>query len=176
MEEIVIPPTVKKIHDIAFKGCTVLKRVKFCDEIEEFVSHKAMQVWWNQGVHVRCLSTYCFLVQCSIPARFLGLTPLKSWQANIYDMLRSIPTISAVDSYNNDEDADEDTDEDTDDDGDEDENEEDLIYEDKDESLTAHFDAIDARLAVYENLREAPKLLGLIIQIDDIVDRVLSFF
>ena len=176
MEEIVIPPTVKKIHDIAFDNCTNLTRVKFCDEIEEFVSSDAMRNWWNQGRHEKSLRTYCFLVRCDIPARCSGLTPVKSWQVNINDMLRSIPTISAVDSYNNDEDADEDTDEDTDDDGDEDENEEDLIYEDKDESLTAHFDAIDARLAVYENLREAPKLLGLIIQIDDIVDRVLSFF
>ena len=36
--------------------------------------------------------------------------------------------------------------------------------------------AIDARLIVYENMREAPKLLGLVIQNNDIVERVLSFF
>jgi hypothetical protein len=37
-------------------------------------------------------STYCFLVQCSIPER-LGHVQVQSWRVNIYDMLRRIPTI-----------------------------------------------------------------------------------
>ncbi len=93
MEEIVIPTAVKKIHDMAFKGCTNLTRVKFCDEIEDFVSCDAMRDWWNQGVHEKSLRTYCFLVQCGIAAR-LGLVQVQSWQANIYDMLGRISTIS----------------------------------------------------------------------------------
>ncbi|KAL3804438.1 hypothetical protein ACHAW5_003484 [Stephanodiscus triporus] len=40
---IVIPDAVRDIHDTAFKGCTNLTRVKFCDEIEEFVSCDAMK-------------------------------------------------------------------------------------------------------------------------------------
>jgi hypothetical protein len=222
MEEIVIPPAVKKIHDIAFKDCTNLTRIKFCDEIEKFVSCDAMRDWWNRGVHEKSLRTYCFMVRCSIPAR-LGLVQVRSWQANIYNMLSSIPTFSAADSNSNDEDMDvnEDSDEDEDDleddsndedmdvdedldededvldsavvsdnsnvdsysndededeytEDDEDDYEEDI--EDEDESLTAHFDAINARLTVYENMREAHKLLGLVIQNNDIVQRVLSFF
>jgi hypothetical protein len=165
IEEIVIPPAVKEIHGTAFKGCSNLTRVRFSDEIEHFVSHKAMQVWWNQGIHERCLSTYCFLVRCSIPARCSGLTPVKSWQANINDMLGSIPTFFTADSYSNDEDADDDS---------EYEDEEDL--DDEDEVLNEYFDAINARLTVYENMREAPKLLGLVIANDDIVERVLSYF
>ena len=168
IEEIVIPPAVKEIHSTAFKGCSNLTRVKFSDEIEHLVSHKAMQGWWNQGIHERCLSTYCFLVQCSIPARCSGLTPVNSWQANINNMLRSIPTNFAANSYSNDEDADDDTDDDEDADGED--------IKDEDEILNGYFDAIDARLTVYENMREAPKLLGLVIQNDDIVERVLSFF
>jgi hypothetical protein len=62
-----------------------------------------MQVWWNQGVHVKSLSTYCFLVRCSIPACFLGLALVSSWQVKTYDMLRSIPTVSTegMNAYNN---------------------------------------------------------------------------
>jgi hypothetical protein len=170
MEEIAIPPAVRDLHDTAFDKCTNLTRVKFCDEIEEFVSSDAMRNWWNQGRHEKSLRTYRFIVRCDIPARCSGLTPVKSWQATINDMLRSIPTVYAADSNSNDEDADEDTDEDED----EDDYEEDL--EDKYKILNEYFDAIDARLTVYENMREAPKLLGLVIQSDDIVERVLSFF
>ena len=49
LEEIVIPPAVRDIHDMAFIGCTNLTRVKFCDKIEEFVSCDAMSDWWNGG-------------------------------------------------------------------------------------------------------------------------------
>lgn len=36
------------------------------------------------------------MTRCNIPERF-GLVLVESWQANIYSMLRSIPTISAKD-------------------------------------------------------------------------------
>ena len=70
--------------------------VEFCGDIEEFVTNVAMRGWWNQGVHERCLSTYCFFVRCSIPARFSGLALVSSWLANIDSMLRNIPTIAAT--------------------------------------------------------------------------------
>ncbi len=139
LEHIIIPPAVKKIHDYAFKLCSNLTNIEFCGYIEEFVTSEAMRGWWNQGVHERCLSTYCFLVRCSIPARFSGLALVSSWRANIDSMLRNIPTIAAT-------------------------------------NLKAHFDAIDARLNTYENMSEAPTLIELVIQNDDIVQRVLSFF
>jgi hypothetical protein len=116
MEEIVIPPAVRDIHDTAFDNCTNLTRVKFCDEIEEFVSCDGMSDWWNRGVGKMSLRTYCFLVRCDISARFAGLALVSSWQATIHDMLRIIPTITAPDNMN------------------------------------AHFDAIDAKLTIYENL------------------------
>ena len=138
LEEIVIPPAVRDIHDMAFIGCTNLTRVKFCDKIEEFVSCDAMSDWWNRGVGKKSLRTYCFLVRCDISARFAGLALVSSWQATIHDMLRIIPTIAAVD-HEDDEDEDND-DSDADDDD---------INE---EGMNAHFDAIDAKLTIYENL------------------------
>jgi hypothetical protein len=93
MVEIVIPSAVKDIDDAAFLGCTNLRRVKFCNKIEEFVSSHAMRVWWNQGRHERSFCTYRFLVRCRIPVRLAGLAPVSSWQANINDMLRIMPTI-----------------------------------------------------------------------------------
>jgi hypothetical protein len=94
LREIHIPSPVKTIHDSAFEGCANLTRVKFCDGIEDFVSCAAVQDWWNQGLHVKSLSTYSFLVKCSIPER-LGSVLIVSWQANIYNMLNRIPTITA---------------------------------------------------------------------------------
>jgi hypothetical protein len=102
LEVIFIPPTVKSIHDSAFKDCSLLKKVVFCSKIEEFVTCEAMRGWWNQGlhgnrgVHERTLRTYHFLFQCSIPQR-LGVVPLPSWQANVYKMLRCIPSKSIWD-------------------------------------------------------------------------------
>jgi hypothetical protein len=113
LEQIVIPPTVKRIRDTTFEYCTNLTCVKFCDEIEEFMSCEAMRGWWNQGAHEKSLSTYSFLVRCCIPKRFS--VEVSSWQANIYNMLSCIPTISH-------------------------------------EGINAHFDTIDAKLAVYKNL------------------------
>jgi hypothetical protein len=92
LERIMIPPIVKEIHHKAFKRCFNLRSVEFCNEIEVFVSCEAMRVWWNQGVHVRSLSTYCFLVKCNIPVR-LGLVRVQRWQAIIYEMLNRIPSI-----------------------------------------------------------------------------------
>ena len=102
LQYILIPPTVKTIDDTAFKDCSNLTSVKFCEEIEEFVACEAMQHWWNQGVHERSLSTYRFFVECSIPKR-LGLIRVLRWRANIYDMLRRIPTIrpKGMESYFN---------------------------------------------------------------------------
>jgi len=138
MKEIVIPPAVRDIHDTAFKGCLNLTRVKFCDEIEELVSCDARSDWWNRGVGKMSLRTYCFLVRCDISARFKGLALVSSWQATIHDMLRIVPTITAVD-HEDDEDEDND-DSDADDDD---------INE---EGMNAHFYAIDVKLTIYEKL------------------------
>ncbi len=110
-----------------------------------------MRDWWNQGVHEKSLSMYCFLDRCNITARVSGLALVSSWQANINNMLRSIPTIIDNDDNNNDDDND-------------------------DKNLNAYFDAINAKLTVYEYMSEAPMLLELVIQNDDIVQHVLSFF
>ncbi len=61
-------------------------------EIKVFMIYNAMRDWWNQGLHAKSLSTYCFLVKCNIPDR-LGLMQVRSWQATTYEMLRHIPTI-----------------------------------------------------------------------------------
>ncbi len=60
--EIVIPRAVSVIHETAFFQCSQLTNVRFCNEIEEFMSGELMRDWWNHGVHERSLSTYCFLV------------------------------------------------------------------------------------------------------------------
>ncbi len=94
LERIIIPSAVKMIDDTAFKGCTNLTRVVFCDEIERFLSCKAMRGWWKHGLHKNSLSTYRFLVRCSFPERFDLVLEMK-WQANNYHMLSRIPTVSA---------------------------------------------------------------------------------
>ena len=97
--QIDIPPTVREI-DEAFKECSILTNVQFCDEIEEFVSGESMRHWWNNGVQERCLRTYSFFVRCNIPER-VGLLLPRMWQSNIHDMLGGIPSISSkgLDSY-----------------------------------------------------------------------------
>jgi hypothetical protein len=163
IERIAIPKSVKTIDDTAFEGCSNLTRVEFCDEIEEFVSRVAMRDWWNHGVHQRCMVTYCFLVRCGIPARFSGLALVSSWQANINDMLRGIPTVSPADV----------TDPDPNDwhytgDGD---------VNHYDEGMNAYLDIIDAKLTAYENLlNEAPVLFPEEFGLDHgIVLDILSF-
>jgi hypothetical protein len=51
-----------------------------------------MKYWWNQGVHKKCLSTYCFLVQDNIPMRRRNLTQNR-WHINIHNILQRIPSI-----------------------------------------------------------------------------------
>jgi hypothetical protein len=93
LERIVIPPAIKAIDDSTLRGCSNLTNVEFCKKIKEFVSCEVMRDWWNQGVHEKSLSTYCFLVQCSIPD-CLGLVLVRIWQANIHEMMGRIPTVS----------------------------------------------------------------------------------
>jgi hypothetical protein len=66
--------------------------VRFCDEIEEFVSRESMLHWWNHGVHEKCLITYCFLVGCNIPEH-LGQMQSTTLQTNIHGMLNGISSI-----------------------------------------------------------------------------------
>ena len=72
LERIVIPSSVKTIDKSEFKGCSSLTSVKFCYNIEKFVSCESMRDWWNRGVHDKSLCTFCFLVRCSIPERLFG--------------------------------------------------------------------------------------------------------
>ena len=97
---IYIPPSVRAIERGAFSNCSNLTTVQFCDEIEEFVSRETMRHWWNNGVHEKCLSTYCLLVRFNIPHR-LGLVRATQWQESIHGMLMQIPFISknGMDSY-----------------------------------------------------------------------------
>ena len=93
IKSIEIPPSVTEIWDDAFEHCSNLTRVVFCDMIENFVSRTRMKYWWNQGVHEKCLSTYCFLVQCNIPMSMENLTQ-NMWHINIHHMLQRIPSIA----------------------------------------------------------------------------------
>ena len=86
-----IPPSLRAIDNTAFNGCSNLTTVQFCDEIEEFVSAESMRHWWNNGVHEKCLSTYCFFVQCNIPMR-VGLVRSATLQTSIHGMLERIPS------------------------------------------------------------------------------------
>ena len=61
--------------------------------IKEFVLETLMQDWWKHGVHKKCSSTYCFLVQCNIPMSVNDLTQ-RMCQSNIHHMLQLIPFIS----------------------------------------------------------------------------------
>jgi len=92
LERIDMPPAVRVIDEMAFEDCSNLTTVRFCDEIEEFVSSGPMRDWWNHGVHKKCLSTYCFLVQFNIP-QHLRLVRARMWQTNIHGMLMHIPSI-----------------------------------------------------------------------------------
>ncbi len=93
IKTIKIPPSVTEIWDEAFEHCSNLTRVVFCDMIENFVSRTRMKYWWNQGVHEKCLSTYCFLVGDNIPMKVRNLTQNR-WHINIHNMLQSIPSIA----------------------------------------------------------------------------------
>jgi hypothetical protein len=60
LERIVIPPAVKDIDDSAFRSCSNLTNTVFCDEIEEIVPSGATRDWWNQDIHERSVTMYCF--------------------------------------------------------------------------------------------------------------------
>ena len=62
---------------------------------KKIVSCEAMRGWWNRGLHEKSLGTFHFLVKDRIPEHLSGLALVSSWQDNISDMLRSIPTVSA---------------------------------------------------------------------------------
>ncbi len=81
------------VHETAFNECSNLTTVRFFNEIEEFVSGEMMQDWWNCGVYEKCLSTYCFLVQFSIPER-VSLVQSTISLTNIHGMIERIPSIS----------------------------------------------------------------------------------
>jgi hypothetical protein len=42
---ILIPPSVTAIHEKAFNECSYLTNVRFCDEIDDFVSGKLLRDW-----------------------------------------------------------------------------------------------------------------------------------
>ncbi len=88
-----IPPSVTDNWDDAFEHCSNLTRVVFCDVIKKIVSRTLMKYWWNQGVHEKCLSTYCFLVRDIIPMSVRNLTQNR-WHINIHNMLQRIPSIA----------------------------------------------------------------------------------
>ncbi len=92
------PPSVADIWDDAFEHCSNLTRVVFCDVIKKIVSRTLMKYWWNQGVHKKCLSTYCFLVQDNIPIKVRKLTQNR-WHINIHHMLQRIPSIAKDDLH-----------------------------------------------------------------------------
>ena len=100
LHRLVIPLSVRRIHKKAFFRCSSLTSVVFCNDIEEFVTAESIRDWWNQGVHEKSISTYCFLVECNIPEREGRLQP-KRWRTSIHGMLKRIPLILSrgVDSY-----------------------------------------------------------------------------
>jgi hypothetical protein len=93
IKTIKIPPSDTEIWEDAFEHCSNLTRVVFCDMIKNFVSRTLMKYWWNQGVHEKCLSTYCFLVEDKISMRVRNLTQNR-WYINIHNMLERIPSIA----------------------------------------------------------------------------------
>jgi len=81
-----IPSAGRAIDKTAFKRCSDLTTVRFCNDIEEFVSGESMWHWWNNGVHEKCPSMYFFFVRFNIPEH-LGLVRATQWQDIICGML-----------------------------------------------------------------------------------------
>ena len=100
LRHITIPSTVKEITWDIFNDSdgdneldsTNLRSVRFCEEIEEFVSGESIRVWWDNGTSERSFQTYNFLIQYKAPSRLILLSK-NQWQANIHEMLSSIPTV-----------------------------------------------------------------------------------
>ncbi len=113
-----------------------------------------MRGWWNQGLHEKGLSTYCFLVRCNIPQR-LSLFRIRNWQDNIHEMLGRIPLFTSEDTNTwrgN------------------------IIPRRtptiSTEILSTHFGSIDSKITLYEQiLRDAPTLLELAIWKSKITER-----
>jgi hypothetical protein len=97
---IAIPPSVTAIDKEALNERSNLTNVRFSNEIEEFVCRELIRSWWNHGVYMKCLSTYCFFILCNIPEH-VGLVLPRMWQSDIHNMLGGIPSISPeyLDSY-----------------------------------------------------------------------------
>jgi hypothetical protein len=93
IKSIEIPPSATEILDDAFEYCSNLTRVVFCDMIKKLVSRTLMKYWWNQGVHKKCLSTYCFLVQCNIHMSMKNQTQ-NMGHISIHHMLQRIPSVA----------------------------------------------------------------------------------
>jgi hypothetical protein len=87
-----IPSAIRVIHKTAFNECSKLMTVRFCNEIKEFISRESRLVWWNHGVHEKCLITYCFFIQCNIPER-MDQVQSTTLQSKIHGMLNGIPSI-----------------------------------------------------------------------------------
>ncbi len=92
LQSIRIPRSAPEIHEKAFHLCSSLTSVFFCDEIEQFVSAESMRGWWSNGIHKRCIGTYCFLVRCNILER-VGRLRSNIWLASIREMLTRIPLL-----------------------------------------------------------------------------------
>ena len=97
IQSIYIPSTVREIHPKAFEESSNLA-IRFCDEIEMFVTEASFRDWWNNGVSRHSLRTYTFLVQRNIPARLSMLTVRES-QTKIRNMLMLIPSFDLGDSF-----------------------------------------------------------------------------
>lgn len=157
LQQIVIPRTVTTIHDEAFKDCSQLTSVVFCNEIQNFLSAESMRGWWNQGLHEKSLLTYCFLARCNIPQR-VSLLHIRNWQANIHEILSRIPTFTSEDTNTH----------------------RGNIFPRRiptisNESLDTYFGSIDSKITIYEQiLRDARTLIELAIWKSKISERYVQ--
>ena len=103
LRHIKIPPTVRDISlytfrtsidpngDIRVRGLSHLDEVKFCDDMEEFLSALSIRDdRWKHGTSRRSLQIYNFVDSCHIHPRLLTLDVVQ-WQVDIIQMLWSIP-------------------------------------------------------------------------------------
>lgn len=56
-----------------------------------FVLGKSTRDWWNHGISEHALYAYGILVQSNIPEQ-MGIFQVRTWQMNIFDMLKCIPS------------------------------------------------------------------------------------
>ena len=100
LRQIDIPSTVKEIKPNAFicVGNSNLSVIKFCDDMEEFVSGLSLRDWWDNGISEYSLKTYNFLVRCNVPARLSSLSD-KAEHARIRDDLKNISSVPKGDFH-----------------------------------------------------------------------------